>query len=66
MPTTGERVAALNYVNSITDEFPNPNRSYKIDSSIDNRSCRDYLPVNSLTSFRLEESYLEFIILPSG
>ena len=65
MPVTGERIAALNYINSVTDEFPNPNRSYKIDSSIENRSCRDYLPVNSLTSSRLEESYLEFIISPS-
>lgn len=64
MSVTGQNLAALRYENAICDQFPIPNRKYKVDSSITDRMNRDYLTVNAANSSN--ETYLEFVISPSN
>ena len=62
-PLTGVTLPTAKYVNSIGEEFPNGNRTYKVESSISNRYLRDYLPVNAnISSGSVTDSYVEFII----
>ena len=60
---TGYSLPTVNYSNSISEEFPNSNRSYKIESGISRRYFRDHLPVNaSLTNGTVSDNYIEFVL----
>lgn len=47
-------------VGSISDQFPTPNRRFKIENGIESRETVSYLPVNSI--FGTGEKYIEFMI----
>ena len=52
-----------NYVSTVTEDFPTINRRYKLETGIQSRYQRDYLPINcSLTSGAVQDSYLEFVL----
>ena len=58
---SGLTLPTVKYTNSIAEEFPNGNRTYKVETGITGRYTRDYLPVNcSLTNGAVQDSYLEF------
>ena len=38
---------AIKYKDSISEEFPNGNRTYKVETAIAGRYMRDHLPINS-------------------
>ena len=60
---TGVTLPTAKYVNSIGEEFPNGNRTYKVESSISNRYLRDYLPINAnISSGSVNDSYVDFMI----
>lgn len=60
---TGDRIPTANYLNSINENFPSPNRNYKIDNTIANRYVRDLLPVNAnLDGSSIQDGYIEFIL----
>ena len=60
---TGYSLPTVNYSNSISEEFPNSNRSYKVESGISHRYFRDHLPVNaSLTNGTVSDNYVEFVL----
>ena len=63
MAKSGFTLPTMKYVNSISSHFPNPTRTYKVESGIKNRYLRDYLPINaSLSNGAVEDNYIEFII----
>ena len=60
---TGVTLPTAKYVNSIGEEFPNGNRTYKVESSISNRYLRDYLPINAnISSGSVTDCYVDFMI----
>ena len=60
---TGYSLPTVNYSNSISEEFPNSNRSYKVESGISRRYFRDHLPVNaSITNGTVSDNYIEFVL----
>ena len=59
----GNSLPTVNYSNSISEEFPNNNRSYKIESGISNRYIRDHLPINAnVTNATVSDNYIEFVL----
>ena len=61
--SSGSTIPTANYVNSISSDFPNPNRAYKVESTITNRYLRDYAPTNAhLSNGVVEDNYIEFIL----
>ena len=40
----GDSIETVRYFNSIYENFPNPNRNFKIDGTISNRYVRELLP----------------------
>lgn len=62
-PVSGMSLPSARYVNSISETFPNPNRSYKVETGIIGRYTRDHLPINSnLTNGSVSDNYVEFIL----
>ena len=60
---TGDRIPTIRYLNAINENFPNPNRNYKIDATISNRYLMDLLPVNvNLDESSIQDGYIEFIL----
>ena len=60
---SGFSLPTANYSNSISEEFPNSSRQYKVESGISNRYYRDYLPINAnLTNGSIADSYVEFVL----
>ena len=60
---SGVTLPTFHYSNSITDQFPNSNRSYKIESGIKTRYLRDHLPINgNLLNGTITDNYIEFIL----
>ena len=60
---SGLTLPTVKYANSIAEEFPTGNRTYKVETGITGRYTRDYLPVNcSLMNGAVNDSYLEFTI----
>ena len=60
---SGITIPTANYSNSISEEFPNSNRIYKVESGISNRYYRDTLPVNAnLTNGTIADNYIEFVL----
>ena len=61
--STGFTVPTARYDASINESFPNPLRTYRLDSLISSRYFRDYLPVNAnLNNGSINDSYIEFIL----
>ena len=61
--TSGVTVPTIKYTNSIAEEFPNGNRTYKVESAISSRYMRDHLPINSnLTNGAINDNYIEFVL----
>ena len=53
----------MNFVNSVSSDFPNPNRMYKVESGVVNRYMRDYLPVNAnISNGSVDDNYIEFVV----
>ena len=51
------------YVNSISEFFPNPNRVYKIEGSFIGKNNYDQLPSNAnLSDMSISDSYVEFLL----
>ena len=62
-PLSGVTIPTVNYSNSISEEFPNSNRMYKVESGIVNRYFRDNLPINAnLTNGTVADNYIEFVL----
>ena len=63
---SGKSIPTVNFTNAVTEQFPSYNREYKVESSIQDRYVRDYLPVNAnVNTGSVADSYVEFIITPS-
>lgn len=61
--TTGATIPTMNFVNSVSSDFPNPNRMYKVESGVINRYLRDYLPINAnISNGSIDDNYIEFVI----
>jgi len=59
----GITVPTSNYVNSVSETFPSDRRQYKIESTIDSRNLRDFLPTNvNLNNGSVNDNYIEFIL----
>ena len=64
---TGITLPTVKYINSISEEFPNSNRTYKVESAISNRFQRDHIPINgNLSNQNITDSYVEFILPSNG
>jgi hypothetical protein len=64
---TGLKTVTDRYYHSGIDMFPRTNKSYIVESSIEARSDRDYLPTNcSLFNGRVTDSFIEFTINSSS
>ena len=60
---SGVTVPTAKYINSIGDDFPSENRTYKVESSISSRYQRDHLPLNAnISTGNISDSYVEFIV----
>ena len=60
---SGVSIPTVNYSNSISEEFPNSNRIYKVESGISSRYYRDNLPINAnLTNGSVADNYIEFLL----
>ena len=60
---SGVTVPTVNYSNSISEEFPNTNRRYKVESAISSRYYRDHLPINvNFSNGGVSENYIEFVL----
>ena len=61
LPMSGISVPTVNYSNSISEEFPNINRRYKVESGITARYYRDHLPINAnFSNGGVSENYIDF------
>ena len=61
--STGVTIPTMNFVNSVSSDFPNPNRMYKVESGVVNRYLRDYLPINAnISNGSVDDNYIEFVI----
>ena len=59
----GNTLPTFNYDLSISERFPVMDRSYKVDSSILNRSFRSNMPINAnINNGSIDENYCEFMI----
>lgn len=59
-------VGTVNFHHSVGENFPTPLRTYNVDSGVQSRITRDYLPLNAnLDSTQITDSYIEFILNPS-
>ena len=59
----GITLPTIKYTNSISEEFPNGNRTYKVETAIAGRYMRDHLPINSnLTNGSINDNYIEFVL----
>ena len=59
----GNTLPTFNYDLSISERFPVMDRSYKVDSSILNRSFRSNMPINANINIgTIDENYCKFII----
>ena len=57
----GDSVATSKFIHAIASDFPDPKTHYKVDSSIQGRENRDYLPINAnLDSSQVNDGYIEF------
>lgn len=62
-PSSGVTSPTSQYVNSISEFFPNPNRVYKIEGSFIGKNHYDQLPSNAnLRDMSISDSYVEFLI----
>ena len=71
MPTgvtqSGITLPTIKYVNSISEEFPNQNRNYKVESAISGRYLRDHIPINgNISTHAVTDTYAEFLIHSNG
>ena len=68
VPTSsGLSIPTSRYTNSLAEEFPSHNRTYKVESGISNRYRRDYLPINAnLNNGNLTDTYIEFVLPSNG
>ena len=61
--SNGFTLPTIKYTNSISEEFPNGNRTYKVETAIAGRYMRDHLPINSnLTNGSINDNYIEFVL----
>ena len=61
--SNGITLPTAKYTNSISEEFPNGNRTYKVETAIASRYMRDHLPINSnLTNGSINDNYIEFVL----
>ena len=61
--SNGFTLPTVKYTNSISEEFPNGNRTYKVETAIAGRYMRDHLPINSnLTNGSINDNYIEFVL----
>ena len=64
--SSGATSPTSQYVNSISDFFPNPNRVYKIEGSFIGKNHYNQLPSNAnLRDMSVSDSYVEFLLPPS-
>ena len=53
-------------ISAISDSFPTPNRSFKVESGIEKRHNVDYLPINAnIQNSSVNDTYVEFLIHPT-
>ena len=63
MNTSGHTIPTNRYINSVSSDFPNSNRVFKVESGITSRYVRDYLPINAnLSNGAVDDNYIEFIL----
>ena len=64
----GVSTPTIKFNNAVAEEFPNSNRTHKVESSISNRYVRDFLPVNGniADGGSVGDSYLEYIVPPNN
>ena len=63
MNTSGYTIPTNRYINSVSSDFPNSNRVFKVESGITSRYVRDYLPINAnLSNGAVDDNYIEFIL----
>ena len=64
----GVSTPTIKFNHAFAEEFPNSNRTHKVESSISNQYVRDFLPVNGniADGGSVGDSYLEYIVPPNN
>ena len=61
-PGTGNNIPISTYVAGITKSYPNVNRQWVVESSINSKETIDFLPVNMGVNQTISDKYIEFRI----
>ena len=65
--SSGVSMPTSRYTNSLAEEFPSYNRTYKVESGVSNKYTRDYLPINThVNNGNLTDTYIEFVLPSNG
>ena len=62
IPGSGDNIPVSSYTVGITESYPNVNRQWIVESSINSKERIDFLPVNTGINHKVTDKYLEFRI----